>query len=97
MDTLNTPTATVSKVASLSIRCIAVVVLVGIAMLWWFFGRNNPETSITQELNTSLSALTATTSLEVPVTADPLKQATPAVNPIKKTNPFNDIYENPFQ
>jgi len=74
-----------------------VTILAGIGILWWFLGRNNSETSVVQELNTSLSALSATTSMSVPVTADPLKQATPAVNPIEKTNPFNNTYENPFQ
>ncbi len=77
----------------------AVVLIVIVVFAWWFLRqkRIQQEASQTAELNSSLDAIMATTSVEVPTTADPLKSATPAVNPIEKTNPFNNEYQNPFQ
>lgn len=77
----------------------AVVLVIIVIFAWWFLRQKNvqQEAVRTAELNSSLDAITATTSVEVPTTADPLKSATPEVNPIEKTNPFNNEYQNPFQ
>lgn len=76
----------------------AVILIVIVVFAWWFLQKRAQQEAIqTAELNSSLDAITATTSVEVPTTVDPLKSATPAVNPIEKTNPFNNEYQNPFQ
>ena len=77
----------------------AVILIVIVAFAWWFLRqkRVQQEVSQTAELNSSLDAITATTSVNVPTTDNPLKSATPTVNPIEKTNPFNNEYQNPFQ
>lgn len=75
------------------------VLIIIVTFAWWFFRqkRVQQEAIQTAELSSSLDAITATASVEVPTTADPLKSATPAINPIEKTNPFNNEYQNPFQ
>lgn len=77
------------------------VVLVAAAALaaWWYISQEGAQKANTQTeaLSSSVDALTATTSVSVPATADPLKSATPVINPIGKTNPFNNEYQNPFE
>lgn len=101
MDTPVLPTEAVpSSTGRITIAVLWVVVLAAIAVLaWWRMGQKPaPEApSPAADLNSSLKAITATTSASVPTTANPLKSATPAVNPIQKTNPFNNAYQNPFK
>ena len=76
------------------------VLVVAVALLsWWYLGQKSAQEAATQTeaLSSSVDALTATTSATVPATTDPLKSATPAINPIDKTNPFNNEYQNPFE
>ena len=77
----------------------AVVLIVIVAFAWWFLRqkRVQQEASQTAELNSTQDKNNATTSASIPTTDNPLKSATPAVNPIEKTNPFNNEYQNPFQ
>lgn len=79
------------------IACLVGVVAIA-AFVWWYAGRGTAnEAGSAAQLNSSLDAITATTSVTIPATSNPLKSATPVVNPIEKTNPFNNEYQNPFQ
>lgn len=91
------PTGAVKPLTKILILIVLVIVL--IVGAWWYASRQprSQEVQSVAELNSSLNAITATTTVTVPTTADPLKSATPAVNPIEKTNPFNNAYNNPFQ
>lgn len=101
MDTPVPPTEAVSSsTGRIIIAMLGVVVLAAIAVLaWWRMGQKPAQEapSPAADLNSSLKAITATTSTSVPTTANPLKSATPVVNPIQKTNPFNNAYQNPFK
>lgn len=100
MDTFSPKNETGSSVNVLGLSALIVVLVIGV---WWYMtkrGHEQDTTDVSQsvtELNSSLEAITATTTVLVPTTVDPLKSATPAVNPIEKTNPFNNEYQNPFQ
>ena len=95
MDTYNNSSPNNTSLLILKIS-IVLVLLVGVA--WWLErGGSKAPVAPVQELNDSLTALTATTSVSVPAVSDPLKGATPAVDPLEKTNPFNSTYENPFK
>lgn len=102
MDTSIPPIETSSSGSapwSITIAVLGAAVLVVIAFFaWWYFTQEpvQEQTSVT-ELTSSLDALVATTSVSIPTTANPLKSATPTVNPTEKTNPFNNEYQNPFQ
>ena len=84
-----------------SVAAIGVgVLLIIVVFVWWYVGQKRAQQEQVQsaaELDSSLEAITATTSASVPTTENPLKSATPAVNPTEKTNPFNNEYQNPFQ
>lgn len=95
----------------LNIRTVATAVaaLAVIALVAWYVWPAPPSQSAQTagELNAALEQVQSASSVSVPATANPLKQATPAVNPIDVTNPFNSpaapssaedhAYQNPFQ
>ncbi|MDE1919182.1 MAG: hypothetical protein KGH56_00600 [Patescibacteria group bacterium] len=95
----------------LNTRTIAaiVVVIVVIALAAWYAwpAPQQQSAQTAGELNAALEQVQSASSVSVPATSNPLKQATPAVNPIDVTNPFNSpaassgaanhAYQNPFQ
>ena len=83
-----------------STRVYIVVLIMVLAIgAWWFVSEQNSVQKVQSvtELSSSLDAITAPTAVIVPTTVNPLKTATPVMNPVEKTNPFNNEYQNPFQ
>lgn len=82
-----------------NIVLLGVLVVAAVLLAWWYLGQRSAQEVATQtaQLSSSVDAVTATTSASVPTTVDPLKSATPVINPIDKTNPFNNEYQNPFE
>ena len=92
---MDTPTSSMSGLSRIYIIAPVIVLLVLAATALWYLAYRRGDS--TAELNFSLDAITATTSTSIPSTSNSLKAATPAVNPIEKTNPFTNEYQNPFQ
>lgn len=78
-----------------------VAIVVAAVFAWWLVAHEKknalPVQNETTEPSAALGQIVATTSASVPATANPIPQATPAVNPVEKTNPFANEYHNPFQ
>lgn len=79
-----------------------VVVIIAIAFLaWWFSVRQQEEVIPPVETPSIETVLEATESavapeVEVPTSVNPIKESLPKETPLEKTNPFNNVYENPF-
>lgn len=83
---------------------IAGIAVALIALLWWvFIGQKNrrtapavtPEQTL-EEVRQAAEAASAP-EVKVPTSANPIKKVLPEETPLEKTNPFNKIYENPFE
>ncbi|TSC67177.1 MAG: hypothetical protein G01um101472_500 [Parcubacteria group bacterium Gr01-1014_72] len=57
-----------------------------------------PETPIQQaeDISSAVEDISSVSEVEVP-SANPADAAASGVNPLEKTNPFKNAYENPFQ
>ncbi len=87
---------------------VAVLVLVmGIAYASYSHRTESTNASVSaQQVNYAIVQTQTAASTSVPTTSNPVKAATPAVNPIDATNPFNGTssssaagsggYQNPF-
>ena len=76
-------------------RLLLVVALVLIALLagglyWW----TRPEPIKTT--GEAIEALSESPLENLAPASNPLQNKVPEVNPVDKTNPFKDIYKNPF-
>lgn len=77
---------------------VAAILLI---LLWWaFVGRKTreplPAEPTLEKVRQATEAVSAP-KIEVPTSANPIKEALPVETPLEKTNPFNKIYENPFK
>lgn len=82
----------------LAFAAVVVLVVMGVGYWWYRSWQAAQDVQTLQDLNAALNESAAPTTT-VPTTVDPLKAATPAVNPTQKTNPFtpkNNAYQNPF-
>lgn len=80
---------------------IAGIAAVLLALLWWGFAgqknrRSAPTESAPEEVRRAAEAASGP-KVEVPTSANPIKEVLPEETPLEKTNPFNKIYENPFK
>ena len=50
-----------------------------------------------QELVKAARRAAAPPKVSVPTSGNPVRYVLPAENPLEKTNPFNDVYVNPFE
>lgn len=81
----------------LAFAVVVALIIIGAGYWWYRSWQAAQSVQSLQELNAALGEASATTT--VPATSDPLKTATPAVNPTQKTNPFtpkSNAYQNPF-
>ncbi len=82
------------KNALIGLVAVGVVIVVGFALLF-LYPKKSQDVKTVENLSASLTDIT---TAAVPATADPLKEATPAVNPVETANPFNtNAYKNPFE
>jgi len=70
-----------------------IIILVVAGALYWKFQSNK---YINDKLNETLKDTNIDATIKVP-SADPLGETVPNVNPVEKTNPFTNIYKNPFE
>ncbi|OGY68577.1 MAG: hypothetical protein A2586_03090 [Candidatus Harrisonbacteria bacterium RIFOXYD1_FULL_40_9] len=82
-----------------TITSIIIISLLVAGYFYWSKIRTEEETppsteTILNETEQALEDITNTQEVEVPTS--PLQGATPELNPVGKTNPFN-IYKNPFE
>lgn len=78
---------------------ILVLIVILIALYYAVSGRAEPQAkqdaATAETLESSLDAAT-NASVSIPST-NPAREALPAVDPLEKTNPFRNAYENPFE
>lgn len=92
-----------SKLSAKEIVAVVVPILALAIAIWWFSVKSRdaeqpsvlPEPS-PAELQQATEAVVAP-EVEVPTSANPIKESLPQETPLEKTNPFNKVYENPFQ
>lgn len=75
----------------LIIAAVAVIILAGI--VWYVWLRPKPEPIKTAE--DAIEAISAAPTVGE-VTSNPAEKL-PELNPIRKANPFKDVYKNPFE
>ena len=64
--------------------------------LYWFKFKKS-EQPLTPAEKAIEAAATAAPTPEVVTPSNPLGDKLPELNPVKKTNPFKDVYKNPFE
>lgn len=84
------------KNKELAIAIAAVVVVAAAIYFLWQSGSQVSQKQAVQSLEQSLDEVVGAPEVNVP-SANPGAQAVPGVNPIKKTNPFSNVYQNPFK
>ena len=65
----------------------------------YFLTRQSEESITTEPITTTEDAIKALTETPLPGTdlpTNPLENKVPDVNPVTKTNPFKNVYRNPF-
>lgn len=72
-----------------------------LALLWWvILGQKSrqaaPPEQTLEEVQKAAEAASGP-EVEIPTSANPIKEVLPEETPLEKTNPFNKIYENPFK
>lgn len=86
----------------------AAILLAGIAYATYWARSNDGTQSSTNAVNAALVQSQTAAETTIPSTSNPVKDATPAVNPVEAANPFNtssarntnsstNDYKNPFQ
>ncbi|MDP2593313.1 MAG: hypothetical protein Q8P52_01540 [bacterium] len=76
----------------------AICVIFATVVVLWFLTKPWPADDELQNATDAIDqASIDINSSVVPPSANPAKDAVPAVNPIEKTNPFKDEYQNPFE
>lgn len=78
---------------------IVVVLVVIVGALYWGLvlrGKNTKDIKVIQEASTAIEQVTGNTPAVAP-SSNPAASVVPAVNPIEKTNPFKNEYQNPFK
>ncbi len=73
---------------------IVLIVIVGIA--YWALVLRVKNTSTAKDANVAIEQVVGGAPSVAPSNS-PTTSAVPAVNPIKKTNPFKNEYTNPFE
>jgi len=87
---------------------LAIILVLAISgyLTWRFLLKKTPEEKAAEALEEALkSAATGGVLPEMSGTTNPLEGANlpdtnpkiPATNPLDKTNPFKDVYQNPFE
>lgn len=76
---------------------IAVVLIVLVGIAYWFTVMRGAQEAQKQVEDTAqaIEQVVENTPVVAPET-NPARSAIPAVNPLEKTNPFKNEYENPF-
>ena len=74
---------------------VGIVLIAGIIYFGVFSNEKNKEEEALKDVSQALDQ--ATLETKVPVSANPVKEAAGAVNPLEKTNPFKNQYANPFE
>ena len=79
---------------------MAIIILLCFSLLYFFVQKQNtppPKQKTTlEDINSAREAIDSGANAVVP-TSNPLQKITPKIDPIKKTNPFQNDYQNPFE
>lgn len=69
---------------------LVLVALLAGGVYWW---TREPEVKTTKQ---AIEVLSETPLQNIAPASNPLQNKVPEVNPVDKTNPFKDVYKNPF-
>ena len=82
------------------ITLISIVILAVVAVIYLFSLRNkvaSPRVSTSSaDLEKAAQDATAAPVIDVP-SANPADKLVPQATPVEKTNPFKNVYQNPFE
>lgn len=70
---------------------VAALLAAGV-LYWWLVVRVEPV----ETTGEALEVLSETPLENIAPASNPLQNKVPEVNPVDKTNPFKDVYKNPF-
>lgn len=75
---------------------LLVIGIIIVATVVWFIFSGRTAIDKTQNQGYDGAAITSP-SVDVPTSANPIRQVLPSENPIEKANPFSNAYKNPFE
>lgn len=78
-----------SKQVLWAVIAVAAVLVIAGVIYWW----TRPEIKTTKQ---AIEVLSETPLENIAPASNPLQNKVPEVNPVDKTNPFKDVYKNPF-
>lgn len=76
------------KTTIIIITAVGIVILLVAAYFWLI-----PRQSVEEPVFSAVSDITP----EINPLSNPVGENLPELNPVEKTNPFKDIYKNPFE
>ncbi len=84
----------------ISAAVLVAIILIAGYFLWVSYQVKTKQEAIQKAEDTVLKSIEKTASDTIPnITpqSNPIKEKLPEVNPIEKTNPFKNVYKNPFE
>lgn len=80
-----------NMLSTYSLGAVLAIAVLG-AVIWYFWLVKKPPA----EIKNTDDAINALSKSEITVESNPVENKIPELNPVKKTNPFKDAYQNPF-